>query len=32
MDETDRRENLLGALVLTLADRIRDETEGVLGS
>jgi DNA-binding MarR family transcriptional regulator len=31
MDETDRRENLLGALVLTLGDRIREETEGVLG-
>jgi DNA-binding MarR family transcriptional regulator len=31
MDNLDRRDNLLGALVLTLADRIRDETEGVLG-
>jgi len=31
MDETDRRENLLGALVLTVGDRIREETEGVLG-
>lgn len=31
MSDHDRRDNLLGALVLTLADRIRDETEGVLG-
>ncbi len=31
MDRTDRRDNLLGALVLTLGDRIREETEGVLG-
>jgi DNA-binding MarR family transcriptional regulator len=31
MDGRDRRDNLLGALVLTLADRIRDETEAVVG-
>jgi DNA-binding MarR family transcriptional regulator len=31
MDDLDRRDNLLGALVLTLSDRIREETEAVLG-
>jgi DNA-binding MarR family transcriptional regulator len=31
MDDHDRRDNLLGALILTLSDRIRLETEAVLG-